>query len=245
MKAPATNKILLVIPFWEGDKPQAMKLAKLLADLEPKHSDQADLLFVSRFDCAHDIAAEKLVSRKFNTFSYTSKRRGTGWPMGCNALFFGAMEWAFHKVNAGQVPAYKAVLILAGDGAPLQKDWLSFFLAEVGQAAVAGALIESVPGFDGYPHINGDTMLLSGDVEFLRWLALGVGDISTVVGWDWALAPAFKARGWKNLPFVKSGWNKRTPFTDEEWSGQQAAGVVWFHGQKGNSLLDLARKKLL
>lgn len=244
MIAPSSNKILLVIPFWEGDKPQAMKLAQLLADIEPQHSAWADMLFVSRFDCSHDIEAEKKVSRKFNTFSYTSKRRNTGWPRGCNALFFGAMEWIFHKINSGQVPHYKSILLIAPDGAPLRREWLSFFRKEDEKKVfVSGALIED--SINGHPHINGDCMLLSSDLEFLRWVAVTVGDVSSTAGWDWALAADFQRWGWKNLSFVRSAWNKRTAFIPEEWDEAISNGIVWFHGQKGNSLLKMSREKLL
>lgn len=243
VKSP-TNKILLVIPFWSGDKQQAMELAKLLADLEPHHSNRADVLFVSRFDCVHDFAAEKRVSRKFNTFSYTSKRRGTGWPMGCNALFFGAMEWAYHKINAGQVPHYKGILILAGDGGPLRADWLTPFYEEAnseGKKYVAGTLIEHPD----HPHINGDCILLSTDIHFLKYFAVTVGDISTSVGWDWALASEFQSWGWKNLPYVRSHWNKREDFSDADWDRASQDGITWFHGQKGFSLIAQARRRLV
>jgi hypothetical protein len=240
--APPTNKVLIVIPFWEGDKKQAMKMARLLADLEASHSKEADVLFVSRFDCVHDYETERYVSRKFNTFSWTSKRRGTGWPMGCNSLFFGAMEWCYHKINSAQVPAYKSILLLAGDGAPLRKDWLSYFLTERENGAViSGALIPD----EAHPHINGDAILLSGNLEFLKWIAITVGDVSVTAGWDWLLSEEFKRKGWRNLPFVRSAWNKRSEFTDAEWEASINDGIVWYHGQKGFSLLNMCRKMLL
>lgn len=217
-------------------------MAQLLADLEPAHSSQADILFVARFDCHHDLVAEKKVSRKFNVFSHTSKRRGTGWPMGCNSLFFGAMEWVYHKINAGQVPAYKSILLLAGDGAPLRSDWLSIFRAEQENGAViSGALIPD----EVHPHINGDAILLSSNLEFLKWIAVTVGDVSVTAGWDWILSEEFKRKGWKNLSFVRSAWNKRSAFTEDEWEEATGSGIAWYHGQKGFSLLNLSRKKLL
>jgi hypothetical protein len=219
-----------------------MKMAQLLADLEPAHSTEADILFVSRFDCKHDLEAEKKVSRKFNVFSYTSKRRGTGWPMGCNSLFFGAMEWCYHKINAGQVPHYRQILLLAGDGCPLRKDWLSFFRSENDKGVfISGALIPD----EVHPHINGDTVLISSKLEDLKWIALTVGDVSVTAGWDWILSADFERRGWKNLPYVRSVWNKRSPFTSDDWKEATDAGIVWFHGQKGFSLLDMCRKMLL
>ncbi len=58
------SKILIALQFWKGDRDMAMKLARLMADLEPKHSDDADVLFISRFDTMQDVDAVKYVSRK-------------------------------------------------------------------------------------------------------------------------------------------------------------------------------------
>jgi hypothetical protein len=145
-----------------------------------------------------------------------------------------------------QVPHYKSILVLAGDGAPLRKDWLSVFRGESDaqkEVFVSGAMLYDT--INGHDHINGDCILLSGDLDFLRWLVITVGDVSVTAGWDWILAAEFKRWGWKDLPYVRSIWNKRTPFTSEEWDETVLQGVVWYHGQKGNSLLDMSRKNLI
>lgn len=245
MKTFSTNKILIVLLFWKADRAQAMKLARLLADLEPSHSERADILFVSRFDCKHDVAAEKEVARKFNIYSYTSTRRGVGWPMGCNSMFFGAMEWVYHKIASGKIPHYKAILLLAADSAPLKRDWIeqidsAWDLSNKSKDIyVAGAWI---PG--DHEHINGDCIMFSTKLNFLKWIALEVQDIKYRSGWDWALADQFKQWGWADFPFIKSLWRK-SDFSQAEWDVFIGAGVSWIHGVKSMSLLDLARKNLL
>ena len=73
------NRILLALQFWEGDKKPAMEVARLIADLESKHSDIADILFVSRFDCQQDPKTVEYVSRKFNCYTHVNKhRQGVG-----------------------------------------------------------------------------------------------------------------------------------------------------------------------
>lgn len=244
MKTFPTNKILITLLFWEQDKAQAMALARLLADLESAHSKEADFLFVSRFDCKHDKETEKYVSRKFNVYSYTSTRRGVGWPMGCTSLFFGAMEWIYHKIVGGKIPHYKAVLILGADGAPLSRDWLSKMHAawdasnKIKETFVAGALIPN-PMRD---HINGDACLLSGKVSFLKYIAINVSDGR--IGWDWSLADYFKKMGWVDFPFVRSLWRK-PEFSQSEWDESVKSGISWIHGVKSNDLLSLTRKNLL
>lgn len=230
--------------FWEGDREPAMKLARLIADLEPGHCDKADFLFVSRFDSKHDDATVRHVSRKFNVYTHTSKRRGTGWPMGCNAIFFGMLEWAYHKMAAGMVPHYKSILVLGADGAPLRNDWIEpFVTSQRPDVFMSGALI--LDPVNGHDHINGDCALLSGDLKFLKWLTLGIGDVSAHAGWDWVLSADFKRWGWKNLPFVKSVWNRQGRFTQQDWEDEVNLGTVWFHGVKNYDLQNLARKNLL
>src|SRR6476660_5410226 len=121
---PPSNKILVVISFWQGDQNMAMRLARLMADLSPGRNDLIDILFCARFDCPHDLAAEKYVARKFNVFTMISRRRGTGWPHGCNELFFGMLEWVYHKKEAGHIPNYKAIFVVESDCAPLASNWI-------------------------------------------------------------------------------------------------------------------------
>jgi hypothetical protein len=241
-KPGPTNKILIVLPYWKGDQEPALKLARLISDLEPEKSTLADLLFVARFDCPINRAELDYVARKFIVYTHQSRRRGTGWPNGCNSLFFGSMEWVYHKMAAAQIPQYKAILNFAGDCVPLRKDWLSLFHASFDQnpAFVSGALIEGGPH---RTHINGDCTLLSGDLKFLKWL-VGTSEPGGA-GWDYSLAEEFKRWGWADLPYVKSLWNFTAQFTEEQWQSEKNHGTAVIHGVKNYSLQNLARKHLL
>lgn len=231
--------------FWDGDKPQAMKLARLLADIQPGHSNEADFLFVCRFDSSHDDAVVRHVTRRFNTYTHRSKRRGVGWPVGCNSLFFGSLEWVYHMMAGGKVPCYRNVLILGADSVPLTVDWLKNMraywdeLQKHTEVFVAGAMGEA----GGRMHINGDCMMLSGRLDFLKWLAVTIGDITVPAGWDWVLNDEFKRWGWADFPFVKSLWRKAT-FTRQEWDYAKNLGWEFVHGVKDDTLLDLAREQL-
>lgn len=245
MKYTASNKILIVLPFWAGDKARAMKLARLLADIEPAHSNEADILFVSRFDCTHGEQTVKHVSRKFNVHKYTSKKRGTGWPSGCNSLFFGSMEWVYHKMNAGHVPGYKAIFNMGADTAPLAKNWISQLVGawDKKPVFVGGPMVDG--SGQNRTHINGDALMLSGDLKFLKWLAMDVGDIKAPAGWDWILAGDFERWGWADFSFVKSYWRYPTVFTQSEWDVHVSRGTSIIHGVKDDSLIELARKNLV
>ncbi len=248
MKVIPSNKILLALQFWDGDKAQALQLARLLADLEPKHCDIADFLLVSRFDTAHDPATIKHVSRKFNTFSYVSKGRGTGWPAGCNDLLFGTLGWLFHKKQAGQIPGYKAIFTFEADGVPMRRDWISALRAawddanKVKPVCQAGAWLENGPDDKGTGHINGNC-LLSGDLTFLKWFFNAAGSVTCNRGWDWWMAPKFKARGWANVPQIRSVW--RYPMSEELFLTGMGEKIIWWHGIKDLAGINLCRKHLL
>lgn len=247
-KPNPTNKILICLSFWDGDHAQACKLARLLTDLEDRHSELADFLFVARFDAKHDDTTVKYLSRRFNVFTHTSKKRGTGWPNGCNSLFFGSMEWVYHKMAAGKIPNYKAIFNIGADSGPLKRDWLPRISNAWDSTAghkkiyVAGPFLQGEQG--NRDHINGDAMLLSGDLKFLKWLAVTVGDMRVPVGWDWALAGDFKRWGWENFPFIKSHW-RRPYMSHEDWDAEYNDGTVWLHGLKSDDLLDISRKNLV
>jgi len=244
-----TDKILVVLPFWQGDKSQAMQLARLLADLEPAYSGAADFAFVARRDCKHDRDTVGYVSKKFNTFTATSARPETGWPGGCNGLFFGAIDWCLRGISSAKLPAYKALFICAADTAPLVNDGLMYLHSEWDRLSkqgvnVAGAM---VPGNarGGANHINGDCILISGKPDFLFWLAKRAGNvIRSNCGWDWSMAPEFELKLWSDISGIKSHYH-RPAFCEEEWDGYRAGGVKWLHGCKDFSLLKIARKRLL
>jgi hypothetical protein len=241
-----SNKVLLVFPYWGGDKQQMCQLVRLLADLEPEHSEVADVLFLPRFDSSFDDETIKYVSRKFNVHKYQSKRRERGWPGGCNGLWFSAVEWIGHKIEARQILNYRAVINIEADGAPLYRDWLerlivSWDLANTEKRAyVGGALVNG----GGRWHINGGCMFFSTDSKFLKWLVKSAASYNSPAGWDWILAKEFSEWGWADLAEIKSYW-RRPAFEESEWEPELDKGTVWIHGVKDSSLLDLARKKLL
>lgn len=239
-----SDKILIVLQYWSGDKAQAMELAKLIADIEPGISQQADFLFVCRFDCRHDMDVVRYVSRKFSTFHHVSPRRGTGWPAGCNDLFFGGLEWIYHKMRARKLPHYKAVFFIEADCSPLSVDWISLMSSnwdKIQPVFVAGRKLRSEHIHE---HINGGSCALSGDFRFLEWLVMGPARSNDGAGWDYRLADDFRRWGWAELPGVECFWNRPT-LSDGQIQNLKDSGVIWLHGVKSNAVLDFSRKTLL
>jgi hypothetical protein len=240
------SRILLALQFWHGDKEQAMKVARLIADLEPRHSERVDFLFVARFDTTHDMDTVKHVAAKFNVKTFINRhRRGVGWPFGCNDLWFGCMDHIYTEREAGHMPDYKFILTLEADSSPLRRDWI-LRLEEFWDKArvkVCGPMIPHGPPESGHKHINGNAMF-SGDMDFLRLVSRKIGGCNPAGGWDWLLAPRFMKLGWANCPLMRSHW--RAPnATEGGVYTLQENGVVFLHGVKDDSVLSYIRKTAL
>lgn len=245
IRKPASNKMLLIAQYWQGDRTQMKGLLKLIADMEPEGASSiADLVIVNRFDAEPlEPAALHYLARKFHVFTHKSLRQGTGWPVGCNSLTFGALEW-FYSMSAERlgIPRYKAGFLLEADCCPLNRDWLRIFDNAWnrlrGRACIAGCQVE---GPSIARHINGN-MFVSGNLRFLHWLARKVNENGT--GWDYGLAEDFRKWGAAVMPGMAFRW--RTPTLSEaELQSIQDSGIVWLHGVKDLSAQAFARKKLL
>jgi len=239
------TKILLALQFWKGDRDQAMRVARLIADLEPRHSDFADFLFVSRFDCEQDLSTVEYVSTKFNTHTFVNRhRRGTGWPHGCNDLWFGTMDHVYSFSEAKRFPPYKAVLTFEADACPLVPNWHRELSRSWDQQAVPknakmfGAKVEYP-----LPHINGNAMF-SGDLKFLYWVSRQIGGCDPTKGWDFWLAKEFKRVGWADCPLMKSLWQTKT-MSPEAILHLRESGCVFLHGIKDTSVQEEVRKRFV
>jgi hypothetical protein len=235
------SKILLALQYWNGDKAMAMQLARLIADMEEKHSDKADFLFFQRFDTPNDIQTEKYVGRKFDVWSAKGNRRSSGWPHGCNDLWFGTMDWIYTHMEARKIPQYKAVFTFEADGCPLVPHWINALshawdTAQLEKSTYVYGAFLAAPG----PHVNGNAMF-SCDRNFLHWLTRKVCAVSPHGGWDFLLADEFQRWGWGNCPVIKSYWRKDS-FTAKEFTDETQAGVVYLHGVKDMSAIHTCRK---
>lgn len=241
------DRLLIALQFWKGDRDAAMRVASFIADMELRHTNLADMVLVNRFDCppADQSVIEK-VSRKFNVFTYTSPQRGVGWPDGCNGLWFGSMEWAFSFMEVGRLPHYKAIFTCEADGAPVYRDWVAR-MSQAWEATqlsvkpvyIAGPLVGAPPHVE--EHVNGNC-LISGNFKFLHWITRRVSGVPAAIGWDYYLRSAFKQWGWCNIPGMVSYYN--TPrFTPEQYVQMLEQDLIWVHGDKSNSLVDMGRAK--
>lgn len=242
-------KILLACQFWNRDRDQGMQLARLMADLEPRHNDRADFLFAARFDSTPEQQTVDYVSKKFNTFTFINRhRREEGWPAGCNALWFGTLDHIYDQCNAGRMPEYKAILTFEPDCVPVVPHWINALHAGWDEAQAKG--VKVLGHLLQYPlqpkikwHCNGNA-LFSGDSVFLHHIARKIGGCPPAAGWDFHLAPELKKLGWADCPLIRSHWNAQTcqpPFMDRVTN----EGCVFLHGIKDNSAQEYVRNRYL
>lgn len=241
MKPPATG--LLVIQFWDGDKANALRLARFIADLEARPRNDVDVLFLARHDAKHNLEVMKHVARKFNVYSYTTPSHATGHLIGSWAMWHSIAEWVYHKKLAGQVPDYKWIFPFEGDCSVLRPDWINEISKEWDEscAYVLGSEVQS-PRL----HINGN-LVYSGDRNFLQWLVMQVtsaGVPSWKDAWDIFLFPHFVRWGAAFSNRILSVCGKRG-VSDSEWAWMKAQGYCFVHGEKTGELFQRAQKELL
>jgi hypothetical protein len=237
------KKILIMLQFYDGDRQLAMGQARLISDLQVGHSQDADFMFVSRFDCKVDRRDVIYVAKKFNTMTHVSRRHATGWPHGPNEMWFDAMTRVAEMVEAQKWPQYEAILTLEADDVPLQKNWIHKLRhawdaqQKAKEVCCMGALLNAPNA-----HINGNA-LWSGRMRFLKWVQ-NKASCNPTQGWDYALAPQFAKFGWADTALIRSYWQRPT-LTETDVSQLQATGCVLFHGCKDMSAQQIVRKKLL
>ena len=159
------------------------------------------------------------------------------------------MDWVLRQISSGKLPPYAGLFNCASDSCPLVKDGLSWLHNEWMKlrptCKVAGAMVGGNRTGPHGNHINGDCTLFSADREFLFWLCKRAGDcIRSGGGHDWILAPEFEARGWADIPGIRSDWKRKT-FPESDWAGYTGSGIKWLHGVKDLSLIKLARARLI
>lgn len=247
--------IVLNIQFWENDRDQAMKLARLIADLEPKKRDDI-MLFTARFDCKHDFETIEYVKKKFDVLIHTTKRKATGWPNGPNQMMGDSYEFCVEHFRRMRRNDVEAVMMIESDCIPLHKNWINMLVAEFRASgkSVLGAWLKL--GDANVEHINGNCLIAlnfwrkfpsifhppsrGGWDVTLRHGILPNGHPSRLIWSDYQLGQEHNP--WKGDDFL---WEpKRYGALDNPLYGQEL-NPVWFHGIKIDAGIKAARKRLL
>lgn len=157
-------KLAIAIQFWDGDKEEALRLARLLADIEPGYRYDVVLLLACRFDVdesAPDIVETKAYcSNKFKTWVMRSKRVATGHPDGCFGLWAGTAENCYEGLTRGE--PFDNVFFVESEGAPARFDWIDHLKRQHQVTLDCGKFITGprMVGTQLYPaHVNGTCVM--------------------------------------------------------------------------------------
>ncbi len=150
------DAIVIALQFWQGDSDRAMRLARLIAAIEPRRRDDVVFAFCRRFDVplTADIYQTSLkVGLRFPILHIQSKREATGHPDGAFGLWAGTMDALSEAWAAGHLRAH-SVFTLEADGVPLRADWLDILIEAHARTLAAGKRITG-PEMNALPHVNG------------------------------------------------------------------------------------------
>lgn len=233
---------IIAIQYWRGDIAKAMRLAKLIADIEPARRDDVDFVFIARADCDHDDATAQYVSRKFNVKKLKCITRGIGHPWGCWVLWYSLMEWFYLGRESGKLPEYRWIMPFEADCVPISKTWINECHDEF--LRLNSSLVGSET-FHWQHHLNGNLMATS-NLDFLRWLIRDV----TITGvpkrepWDIYLFPKFTHWGVGFSTKIINRCGQRT-MEQREFDWLRNHGWAFVHGVKDDSLYHWARTALI
>jgi hypothetical protein len=226
------------------DMAQALELAQLIADIEPKRREDGEFFLVYRKDTPLWIEKEfaKIAAKKFQrSRACQARNHETGWPAGPNMLAGSAfMEMSLLK-RAG-ICQNEAFLLFEPDCVPMQKNWLDQLSAE--WERVKGLGKEAFGHWHDLPdnglHMNGNAVWKTSFYDDHPQWIIGSG----CQGWDYFFREQFLPISMdSNLIFQH--WN-RHGISMQEFEGMTKNGVTpaWFHGVKTPDARQHARKLL-
>lgn len=233
MKGP----IVLALQFWSGDKAKAMRLAKLIADIQPASTHSYHFLFVPRFDCDVDRETMEYVAKKFPVTVHKTKRKEIGWPAGPNGMASDLFMESLQRWRTRAWSNVEAVWLLEADAMPLKANWLDLIRAEWETAGKEGKIVLGAWQKEWSPvgHVNGNLLFAPNLASRVR----GLEGCPPHIPWDTYHAVAL-SRHWKKSSLMVNFY-KRTEVKPEELQPQWC----FVHGVKDDSLYDFIRATLV
>lgn len=232
-------KLLLALQFFNGDRDQAYRLARLIHKMQSGPSQTADFLFTWRFDAEHDPKMTALMQEKFKVHTHKSRMHHAGWPNGSNAIWCDLML----KLSERQGLGYKAVLTFEADCVPLTMDWIERLSAEWDkQQKYAVGHIHPChgPGDVSQLHLNGNAMYSCNPMHLKEIARHGC---PTGWGHDVLFAKYVQKLGWADTNVIRSFWRSKD-FDNERLSALLDQGTAMLHGCKDSSLMDLVESQI-
>lgn len=156
----------------------ALELTRLICDIEEKkRGDVTFAISPTRFVNKHAVEEIAAIARtRFShVFTVKNTRFGTGWPNGCNDLWFETMmrlRMDRKKLIGGWV------LTIEPDCIPMRPDWINRMIGLIGNRRNGALAIGHIHG-EPKTHLNGNALF---DLDIVHRLKLTEGD--GIGGWD-------------------------------------------------------------
>lgn len=234
-------KLVIAIPFWEGDRTEAMRLASFITDIEPAPRIDVAVLLMNRWDTAP--AGQSILfdlSQKFIAWTYETKAGFTGWPAGCNAMAFEIFRLMAEDRSEEFIARDAAIFLMEPDCMPITRSWIDDLLCEWSKAQSSGKCIVGAwrPSGSHVGHINGNALY---PIDTAKRFDLSYAGFEA---WDSILAPQFEPH-WMKSGVISNRWQERN-LTPEQIERPQYGTVPpsIVHGCKDSSAYDYAKNKL-
>jgi hypothetical protein len=154
--------LVLALQFCPKDEAEAMKLARLLTDIEPEPRQDVAFLFATQ---AFNTPLSEDVRR---TILYTQRRFPTMWapmpiaedhghPDGCFELWSATLKWLSDRWASGEFP-YTDAFLFEADGAPTTHDWIDRLKTAHEQTIREGKRVTGPRMSWPAPHVNGSAV---------------------------------------------------------------------------------------
>lgn len=237
----STVKLALVLQFHPGDRDTAMRLARMIADIEQLPRDDVQFYFAARYDAAHDDDTVNYVRTKFPcTETITTFTKLTGWPQGPNAMAQDILLLFDKKRDVD------GLFLIEPDVVPLRKYWLNILIDEWLGAIAAGKIQLGAWRGSGPPggHLNGNCILIPRIATWLRERGFEVGQMAGGIAWDCQIA-AWTREYWATTGIIKNKFQSHKATEDDLLTpdlGDDPPAII--HGYKDDSAYLLARKML-
>lgn len=232
--------LTVVLQYWADDEAAALRLARLLADIEPAPRKDLQLVLARRFDLPLSAEAWNTLlhcGAKFSVSHVQIKREGTGHPAGPNALWSGAMEFLARGWRRGMLKR-SACFFIEADGCPLRSDWASVLIAEHQASLLTGRRVTGALTRLPVPHFNG-TLIAEASV----WLDRpSLHRTPPDQAWDIFHAAAFLQEG-RPTPLIKNIYGAQG--MSDEGLAALSAETAWMSNAKDSSVIGWAERTLV
>lgn len=230
--------MIIALQYWAGDQEQALALARLIADIEPRRREDAILVLARRGDCIESDEARRTqayCSDKLSTMLLQSQRPEVGHPAGCFGLWAGMMQRLALLHGRGLTPwRHSAVMCCEADGGPINKDWIGMVIKAHERSLVQGKRITGPVMDTPIPHTNGNNVMELGVIEDYP----GLMTCPPEAAWDLHHAKVL-IRETRACNVILNAYNTR------DWTRgcltPMARETAWVHGCKDDSVYQYAR----